>query len=165
MLPLLGVAGGLRGDVLLVGIDAALAPPGDVLPRLLAELAAEVAVSAVLPPGHAAGGHRAPRPLVVAAGEQEAGADASEVEIGKVTTLLETRDIIRQLRNRSKIVLKAELPAFHCIFDVHILHLGNEVKGAGIAVVILVGAVQVMVDLKKTANVLLRDMTFIMTWV
>ena len=154
MLPLLGVAGGLRGDVLLVGIDAALAPPGDVLPRLLAELAAEVAVSAVLPPGHAAGGHRAPRPLVVAAGEQEAGADASEVEIGKVTTLLETRDIIRQLRNQRKIchVLKAELPAFHCIFDVHILHLGNEVKGAGIAVVILVGAVQVMVDLKKDSK-------------
>ena len=97
LLPLLGVAGGLGGDVLLVGIDAALASPGDVLPRLLAELAAEVAVSAVLPPGHAAGGHRASRPLVVAAGEQETGADASEVEIGKVTTLLETIRI-RQLK-------------------------------------------------------------------
>ena len=90
--PLLGVAGGLGGDVLLVGVDAALASPGDVLPRLLAEFAAEVAVSAVLPPGHAAGGHRAPRPLVIAAGEQEAGADPSEVEVGKVPALLETRD-------------------------------------------------------------------------
>ena len=102
LLPLLGVARGLGGDVLLVGIDAALASPGDVLPRLLAELAAEVAVSAVLPPGHAAGGHSASRPLVVAAGEQETGADSSEVEIGEVTTLLETRDIINQAIKKSK---------------------------------------------------------------
>ena len=53
-----------------------------------------MAVSAVLPPGHAAGGHRAPRPLVIAARQQEAGPDASEVEVGKVTALLESVEII-----------------------------------------------------------------------
>ena len=89
--PLLGVAGGLGGDVLLVGVDAALAPPGDVLPRLLAELATKMTISAILPPGHAACGHSAPRPLVIAAREQEAGADASKVEVGEVTTRLQTR--------------------------------------------------------------------------
>ena len=54
-------------------------------------------------------------------------------------------------------VLETKLSALHGVFDVHIFHLGDEVKGARIAVVILVGAVQVMVDLEKT----FRSMTLI----
>lgn len=56
----------------------------------------------------------------------------------------------------SRYVLETKLTALHGVSDVHILHLGDEVKGTRIAVVILVGAVQVMVDLKKTY----RSMTF-----
>ena len=49
----------------------------------------------------------------------------------------------------SRPLLETKLSALHGVFDVHILHLSDKVKGARIAVVILVGAVQVMVDLKE----------------
>ena len=52
--------------------------------------------------------------------------------------------------NESCDLLKAELPALHGILDVHILNLRDKIIGAGIAIVILVGAVDVMVYLKKT---------------